>query len=773
MSSSYKPARADMPMYFMSMLDDRDRNARYSEAIAQCIADFRLEQGRAPRVLDIGVGTGMLSCFCLLHGCEHVTSIDVNPVMIALAGETLRSVDPSGARHTLALVEKGSTSALGSDAAFDMVVSEILGTLTTSESMHKYVSLYSHQLRSFGDERKVYAVPRRTCQYFSLRAFERSQLGGPLSAAIDVAMSTCPETFVPSNEGGLCLNLHLYPSRRIGDAHLLHEERYDRLDDAGAFATRGLSKPVALDVCSLDAADEYPLIVLEWEVELWSRADGSRVLLRNTLDGYAALPLRNALARGSAWGFFVAAVPALASGAARRPLTVRANKLNPARSSTPELTVGGCRVRNVSEEKQPHVPMAADADLAARFAQALREIARDRDRREAEIGGDGGAGCRRVLIINDITCGALPLAAASLGYRVDVVNEDAATAAAGSRAFDAGAARLHASGECGAPPPDSCSWHVGRVSTEREGRRTRGAFVPDESYAPCYDVICFPSALLDAFRGDARRRASADAVAAAWLREGGAVLPRSCLVSERAYAFSYAGLYADALPDTRAQRAGMLGVLGALGMPCVPTEGGEPTATSDPLCFHTLPTVEADVCADADAGADTGAKRQDAVSGALPQECDAPATEAAPDAPVPAPPASASASASASPVTPPKDPKDPKECAGVTESRAILREGDELRDTPPLELCATIPALARLSRSALPTDRRSFAARTMYHGLKLRLRAAGPSRAIPRKARAKRREPTPHLPECGSPAPPAVVQLQEGESGDAPAGLSN
>ncbi len=101
MSSSYKPARADMPMYFMSMLDDRDRNARYSEAIAQCIADFRLEQGRAPRVLDIGVGTGMLSCFCLLHGCEHVTSIDVNPVMVALAGETLRSVDPSGARRRL------------------------------------------------------------------------------------------------------------------------------------------------------------------------------------------------------------------------------------------------------------------------------------------------------------------------------------------------------------------------------------------------------------------------------------------------------------------------------------------------------------------------------------------------------------------------------------------------------------------------------------------------------------------------------------------------
>ena len=130
------PASQGLAKYFLSMLDDKDRNFEYGAGIKACIDEFVRVEGRRPRVLDIGVGTGMLSCLALLHGAEHVTSVDVNPTMTALAKESLREVDPTGKRFTVRLVKPGP-SQLG-NAKFDMIVSEILGTLTTSESMYKY-----------------------------------------------------------------------------------------------------------------------------------------------------------------------------------------------------------------------------------------------------------------------------------------------------------------------------------------------------------------------------------------------------------------------------------------------------------------------------------------------------------------------------------------------------------------------------------------------------------------------------------------------------------
>ena len=65
---SYTPADGGFAKYFFSMLDDRDRNLKYSEAIEACIAEFVRNEGRKPRVLDIGIGTGMLSALCIKHG---------------------------------------------------------------------------------------------------------------------------------------------------------------------------------------------------------------------------------------------------------------------------------------------------------------------------------------------------------------------------------------------------------------------------------------------------------------------------------------------------------------------------------------------------------------------------------------------------------------------------------------------------------------------------------------------------------------------------------
>lgn len=116
--------------------------------------------------------------------------------MTALAKATLGEVDPTGKKWKVKLVKPGA-SQLGK-AKYDMVVSEILGTLTTSESMFKYINLYTRHLKTFGGDgegggaaggtpQRVYAVPRSTHQYFSVRSYDKAKLGAPLAAALEHA----------------------------------------------------------------------------------------------------------------------------------------------------------------------------------------------------------------------------------------------------------------------------------------------------------------------------------------------------------------------------------------------------------------------------------------------------------------------------------------------------------------------------------------------------------------------------------------------------------
>ena len=87
--SVYIPADSGLPTYFLPMLDDHDRNDAYSKAIVSTIERFVLEQGRRPRVLDLGCGTGMLSLFALRAGAEHVTCLDINREMCTLTKRSM------------------------------------------------------------------------------------------------------------------------------------------------------------------------------------------------------------------------------------------------------------------------------------------------------------------------------------------------------------------------------------------------------------------------------------------------------------------------------------------------------------------------------------------------------------------------------------------------------------------------------------------------------------------------------------------------------------
>jgi hypothetical protein len=259
-----------------------------------------------------------------------------------------------------------------------------------------------------------------------------------------------------------------------GKRHAIHTESYEALPPraegrgadkgggggGGSFVTYGLERPVVYETETLTTAcdeDALVLCVLEWSVQLWGD-----VKLENTLEAYRGMPLRNALARASAWGFFIADVPSLRSGVPRRaPLTVRANRMNAAAGQgTPELVIDGHRVANVCEEPAPYVAMAADADAADRLFEALKALRSagasaaaapvrssprigNGKRKVDETSLPGSPSKRpcksepqRVLIVNDTTAGKLPFEAAVHGFDVDVVNDDQLANEAGKRAVE-------------------------------------------------------------------------------------------------------------------------------------------------------------------------------------------------------------------------------------------------------------------------------------------------------------------------------------------------
>ena len=85
----YQPADGDLlPSYFYAMLDDADRSLKYWEAIKACIRDLRAtlrDDSREVVVVDVGVGTGMLSAFAIHAGADLVIGVGVNAAAIAAA----------------------------------------------------------------------------------------------------------------------------------------------------------------------------------------------------------------------------------------------------------------------------------------------------------------------------------------------------------------------------------------------------------------------------------------------------------------------------------------------------------------------------------------------------------------------------------------------------------------------------------------------------------------------------------------------------------------
>ncbi|CAK9078889.1 Protein arginine N-methyltransferase 7 [Durusdinium trenchii] len=116
------------------MLNDTRRNEAYKRAIDRGVHRFKTENsGRGPKVLDIGAGTGLLSCLAAQAGARAVVGCEMNAALAQLA---TRVVLDNGLQDVVQIESVRSTDLqLGSAEKFDMIVTETLDSNLLSEGI--------------------------------------------------------------------------------------------------------------------------------------------------------------------------------------------------------------------------------------------------------------------------------------------------------------------------------------------------------------------------------------------------------------------------------------------------------------------------------------------------------------------------------------------------------------------------------------------------------------------------------------------------------------
>lgn len=117
------------------MLNDETRNQAYEDAISHAIQRFKDQHdGRAPKVLDIGSGTGLLSLLAAKHGAKQVVSCEMNPILANITAEEAKAnnfescITVLGQRSSDVQLEPGQSK-------FDIIITETLDSDLLNEGI--------------------------------------------------------------------------------------------------------------------------------------------------------------------------------------------------------------------------------------------------------------------------------------------------------------------------------------------------------------------------------------------------------------------------------------------------------------------------------------------------------------------------------------------------------------------------------------------------------------------------------------------------------------
>jgi SAM-dependent methyltransferase len=339
--AAFVPASEDVPSYLLPMMNDVDRNAAYERAVKETIERFQAEQKRAPRVLDVGAGAGLLSLMCLEYGAAHVTLLEANKTLSTLAQEQLRLSKHAASRWTIASCMSTDLTLKAGQAPFDMIVSELIGTMVHSESMSIYLwDLVKRGIVQSFAPPKVAPVPQDATSMDTDSSSSSSAASSPVSPASSTpSLSPTPllRYMVPQSgamtarivrsEHGVGLKTGLqfasmktiyeavYDTRRVSSRCDWNSDESMRFCLAsGPWEAISPALPVLrerYDVAA-DPIDYKPsvrfvmegpvpsdaVVVLEWTVQLSPSHQ-----LHHTLDHVAAMHPQVRLARWINWGF--------------------------------------------------------------------------------------------------------------------------------------------------------------------------------------------------------------------------------------------------------------------------------------------------------------------------------------------------------------------------------------------------------------------------------------------------------------------------------------
>ena len=137
-----------------AMLNDHPRNDHYYKGLSKVIIPGETT------CLEIGAGSGILSCIAAKLGAKKVVAIEANKHLVKLSRQI---VEENGFSDIVTIIHGMSTD-VKLDFEPDILVSELFGTLLLSESALHYVSHAREQLIKKGGA----IVPQRACQMVQL-----------------------------------------------------------------------------------------------------------------------------------------------------------------------------------------------------------------------------------------------------------------------------------------------------------------------------------------------------------------------------------------------------------------------------------------------------------------------------------------------------------------------------------------------------------------------------------------------------------------------------